>query len=257
MKLKNLQQFLKNYWGKDFLAKWRQKDDHGANGLQTRGRENIKKIAFGVSCNADFLNHALREDVDTCIFHHGLDTHFPNQLMPEYLRKRFKLILENDLNIFGYHGVMDAHPKRGHNALILKELGVKILGSVMDEWGYYGTLPSSKELIDLGNQCRKLFDHEVFVEGSPDQKIRRVAVCSGGGIPSREEIVDLVEKRVDLYITGAISESRPHMFSELGMAYFSCGHYATEKIGVSALEKQIKKTFSAVKTTFIEINNPV
>ncbi|MBN1263470.1 MAG: Nif3-like dinuclear metal center hexameric protein [Candidatus Pacebacteria bacterium] len=257
MKLQKLEQFLKNYWGKDFLTKWQKKDDHGANGLQVGGRENIKKIAFGVSCNADFLHHALHDEVDTCIFHHGLDTRFPQMLMPEYLRKRFKLILENNLNIFGYHGAMDAHPKHGHNTLILKELGVKILGPVMDEWGYYGVLPSPRKLIAIGNQCRRLFDHEVFVEGNPDRKIKRVAVCSGGGIPGREEVVNFVTKKIDLYITGVISESRPHMFSEMGMAYFACGHYATEKIGVLELEKQIKKTFPEIKTVFIDINNPI
>jgi dinuclear metal center YbgI/SA1388 family protein len=256
MKRKRLEDFFQNYWGEDFLEKWQTKDQI-ANGLQIKGGEEIKKIALGVSLNQDFLKHALDWGADTCIFHHGLDVIFPKSLMPDHLRGRLKLILGNDLNIFAYHGVMDAHPKYGHNVLILKKLGIKILGNIMDDWGWYGDLPKKVKLTEIGEKCHQVFDHEVFVVGKPDQMIKRIGICSGGALPSWEQFTDLVKKEIDLYISGEIKESRPHLFSESGVCYFSCGHYATEKIAVLELEKNLKKAFPSLKIKFIEIYNPL
>jgi dinuclear metal center YbgI/SA1388 family protein len=257
MKRKRFKDFLKNYYGQEFLEKWQKKDEYLANGLQVRGREEVKKIALGVSINRDFLNHALSWGADACIFHHGLSWAFPKNLIPRHLEARLRLIFQNNLNIFGFHGAMDAHPKHGHNALILKKLKAKVLGNIMDEWGWYGKLSSPKKLVAIGKSCRQLFGHEVFVVGKPEAKIKKIAVCSGGGTPNREEIVDLIEKDIDLYISGEIKESRPHIFYESGMAYFSCGHYATEKIGVLELEKNLRKTFPSLKLKFIDIENPL
>lgn len=257
MKRSKLISFFQGFWGKDFLKKWQAKDEFGANGFQVEGAEEIKKIALGVSLNQDWLNQALYWGADTCIFHHGLDLVFPQKLMPGYLQGRLKSILENNLNIFGFHGVMDAHPKYGHSALILKKLGAQVLGTIFDEWGWYGDFKEKKKLITIGNRCHDLFDNEVFVVGKPEQLIKRIGVVSGGGLPSREELANLVAKEIDLYVSGVISESRPHLFSESGLAYFACGHYATEKIGVLELEKNLKKAFPGLKIKFIDIPNPL
>jgi len=257
MKRKKLEEFLVNYWGKEFLAKWQKKDDHGANGLQIKGAGEIKKIALGVSLNRDFLDQAIAWGADTCIFHHGLGLVFPKNMMPAYLQGRLELVFKNKLNILGYHGAMDAHPKYGHSALILKELGVRVKGEVYDGWGYYGDLPKVEKLTEIGERCHQLFNHEVFVVGKPDRLVQRVAVVTGGGAPDRKEAANLIEKGVDLYITGEIKESLPHIFSESGMSYFSCGHYATEKMGLFELLKNLKKAFPLLKTKFIDIPNPL
>ena len=257
MKRKQLVDFLTDYWGRDFLAKWRVKDEYMVNGLQVVGTQEVKKVALGVSVNVDFLNHALHQGADTCIFHHGLNFYFPHQTMPMYLRKRLELVLKNSLNIFGFHGAMDAHPTRGHNILILKKLGAKKLGPIFDDWGYYGDLEKPVRLAEIGQQCRDFFDHEIFVVGEPDKKVKRIGVVSGGASPARDELADLIEKGVELYISGEIKESRPHIFSESGLAYFACGHYATEKVGVLALQKALQKEFPKLGVEFIDINNPL
>lgn len=257
MKRQKLISFFEDYWGKDFLEKWQTKDEYGANGLQVKGVEEIKKIALGVSLNQDWLNQALYWGADTCVFHHGLDLLFPQKLMPDYLHGRLKTILESNLNIFGYHGVMDAHPQYGHSVLILKKLGAEVFEPIDDQWGWCGDLAQKEKLITIGNRCHQLFENEVFVVGKSGQLIKRIGVVSGGGLPSRKELVNLITKGIDLYITGIISESQPHMFSESGLAYFSCGHYATEKIGVLELKKNLKKAFPGLKIKFIDIPNPL
>lgn len=257
MKRTKLDRFLTEYWGAEFLASWRVKDEYMVNGLQVAGTEHVKKIALGVSVNRDFLHHAVDGGFDTCIFHHGLNFFFPHQTVPPHLHARLKPVFDNNLNIYGFHGVMDAHPTRGHNALILKKLGAKKLGTVYDGWGWYGDVEKPVALTRIGQQCQELFDHEVFVVGEPEQKIQRVAVVSGGAAPARNELADLIEKEVDLYLTGEIKESRPHIFSESGLAYFACGHYATEKIGVLQLQKNLQKAFPKLMVEFIDIDNPL
>lgn len=255
MKCQRLIDFFDRYWGRDFLNEWQKKDEYGANGLQLRGSEEIKKVALGVSLNQDFFHHALKWGADTCVFHHGLETQFPHNLAPGFLQERLRTIFLNDLNIFGYHGAMDAHPERGHNALILKSLKAEISGTIIDGWGSIGVLAKKEKLIDLGKRCQQLFNHEIFVVGEPEKEIKRIAVCSGSGIPHLPEIMDLVEEKIDLYISGVISESTPFRFSESKMAYFAGGHYATEKIGVLELEKNLKKAFPKLRVKFIDVNN--
>ncbi|HUW22130.1 MAG TPA: Nif3-like dinuclear metal center hexameric protein [Candidatus Bathyarchaeia archaeon] len=249
--------FFTSYWGADFLAQWRIADTHGANGIQIKGREEVKKIALGVSLNQDFLDRSVDWGADTCVLHHGERFEFFHFLLPGYIKNRLKTIFTNDLNIFGFHGVMDAHPKYGHNALILRNLKGEVLGRIMNNWGFYGDLSERARLDTISEKCQQLFDHEIFVVGKPSQMIKRVGVCSGGGIPNREQLADLSEKEIELFITGEISESRPHLFSESEICYFSCGHYATEKIGLYELERNLKKEFSELETKFIDITNPL
>ena len=45
---------------------------------------------------------------------------------------------------------------------------------------------------------------------------------------------------------------------ESGIAYFVCGHYATEKFGVQELGKKIESKFKPkVEVEFIDIENPI
>ena len=119
----------------------------------------------------------------------------------------------------------------------------------------YITVGPETDMKKLPAKYRWLTKEKLVVK--PDQLIKRVGMCSGGGTPNQDEFADLVEKGIDLYISGEIKESRPHVFGETKMAYFSCGHYATERIGVLELEKNIKKEFPSIKTKFIEIYNPL
>jgi dinuclear metal center YbgI/SA1388 family protein len=257
MKRKKLENFFEKYWGKEFLEKWQKKDTYGANGLQIKGSNEVKKVALGVSLNQDFLKHAFHWGADTCVFHHALSLIFPQHMVSAHSQGRLKIIFENNLNIFGFHGVMDAHPKYGHNVLTLKKLGVKILGNIGDDWGWYGDLPQKVKLTKIGEACHQLFKHEVFVVGKPDQMVKRVAMFSGGGVPTREELLDMIQKGIELYISGEIREFNPHIFSENKVCYFSGGHYATEKIGLFELEKNLKKEFPSLKIKFIDIPNPL
>ena len=59
----------------------------------------------------------------------------------------------------------------------------------------------------------------------------------------------------DAYLTGEISEPQAHIARETGVAFFACGHHATERYGAPALGEHLARRFG-IEHQFIEIYNP-
>jgi len=258
MKRDKLIQFIEKTIGKELLYKARKKDEHMPNGLQWQGKEEIKKIVLGVSANEDFFKEAVKAGADALIVHHGLGKDLPYNLFSPSLQKRIKILVKNDLSLFGYHYVLDSHPEIGNNAIIIKKLGAKKTNMpLLDEWGWVGEFKKSQKIDDLSKKCSQIFSHDVFVVKAGKEKIKRIGVVSGRGVPFGTEKLELVEKDVDLYITGEVSEWNPHDFKETGISCFACGHYATEVFGVQELGLRIKKEFPKLDVEFIDVFNPL
>jgi len=90
-----------------------------------------------------------------------------------------------------------------------------------------------------------------MVQGS-DQTIRRVAWCTGGAQGYFEAAI---AAGADAYITGEISEPQAHLARETGVAFFACGHHASERFGAPALAGHLAEKFG-LEHQFIEIDNP-
>lgn len=243
--------------GNDILEKALLKDDF-ANGVQILGSENVNKVAIGVSLNEEFLLEAIKRGAGFCIFHHGIYAPTYKLQYSKSEQKRLRLIFQNDLSIVGLHYVLDAHPKLGNNAQIIKELGAKIVKPFAEEWGFIGEFDKTQDLHELGHKCQELYDHEVFVVQANNKRIKRIGVCSGAHKPVSFDFFEMKKENVDLLITGETSEHLPHQMQEEGINYFVCGHYATETLGVQELGKLIEKRFgNKISVKFIDIQNPI
>ena len=64
----------------DFMGDVGDKDPHMANGLQVRGREEIKLLATGVSASLRLFEEAVAHGAGALLVHHGLD--FPSRAIP-------------------------------------------------------------------------------------------------------------------------------------------------------------------------------
>jgi dinuclear metal center YbgI/SA1388 family protein len=243
--------------GKELLEKALQKDER-VNGVQFLGGENVEKVTLGVSINEEFLLNAVKAGSNFCIFHHGLDTETYKARYPLYSQKRLKLIFKNDLTIVGFHYALDAHAEIGNNITIIKKLGAEVGELLYEEWGYTATFEKSQDVHELAHKCQEIFDHEIFVVEGSKEKIKKIGVVSGGAKPYAENIAELEEKRVELFISGETSESSPYKMKESGIAYFVCGHCATEIFGVQELGKKIESKFKGkLSVEFIDIKNPI
>jgi len=258
VKRDTLRDFLNTYFGAALIEKARTADEHMPNGLQWQGKEEIKKLVLGVSANEEFFKKAAAEGADALLVHHGLNIDIAFNLFSPSLQKRLKILMENNISLFGYHYILDAHPKIGHNAQIIKKLGAKKTGiALYQNWGWVGEFSQSQSVESIINHCQKLFEHEIFSVKARQDKIRRIGVVSGRGVPFSREKLELLEKGVELYVTGEISEWNLHEFKEMGITCLACGHYNSEKFGVLALGKVIKNKFSELEVEFIDIPNPL
>jgi putative NIF3 family GTP cyclohydrolase 1 type 2 len=83
--------------------------------------------------------------------------------------------------------------------------------------------------------------------GSPAQllpfgpsRVRRVGVVSGGAAAFAE---DARRQGCDALVTGETSHTAYHLARDAGINLIYGGHYATETVGIRALERHLKKKF--------------
>ena len=261
VKRDQLIKFIHQTIGEDIIEK-AQKVDKNANGVQIFGTEEVEKVVVGTSNNMDFFREAVKAEAQFCIFHHGLglsDRYIYNCRPDISLQKRLKIVFENNLTVAGYHFALDHQPKFGNNATLIKLLRAKQLKiPYFDEYGWVAEFEKSQDVKKLAEKLSKILNHDVMAIYGGPKKVKRIGVVSGGGKPYANWALEIMEKKIDLHITGEISEGGPALAKEMGFNYFSGGHYATEVFGVQELGKIIKQHYkNKLEVEFIDIPNPV
>jgi len=133
--LDDLETFLDNFMG-DAGGK----DPYMPNGLQVRGREEVKLLATGVSASASlrFFEEAVARKADALLVHHGMN--MPGGMLVDTIfTRRLRFLFEHELSLFAYHYLLDSHPEVGHNVQILRGLGAQPTEPYCEGgWGWYG-----------------------------------------------------------------------------------------------------------------------
>jgi len=226
-------------------------EDYGPNGLQVEGVENIKKIVSGVSANLALIERAIDEKADAIFVHHGIFWKNEGQAIMGSKRRKISLLLSHNINLFGYHLPLDAHPEIGNNVQLGKRLGIQNMTPVSDSLIWQGEL--NKNLSDFLAQIEKRMSRTPQVFGKKSEKIQRIAWCTGA---AQGFINDAIELSVDLYLSGEVSEQTPAAAAENNMTFISAGHHATERYGVQALSKHLSEKFK-LQHQYIEVENSV
>jgi dinuclear metal center YbgI/SA1388 family protein len=229
--------------------------DARANGMQVPGREQIRRIGFGVSASHELFKLAHNAGCDCVIVHHGIDAP-PDPHFNDVFLNRIKFLLERDMSLFGFHYTLDAHPEIGHAALIIKGLGGKPTKPFFDGWGWYGELESAMHMDDAVKLTTSMFEREGYVYRMGPSPFTKVAAVSGGGAPKDRMIKELQEEGVGLYITGSPGEDTRELMRDAGINLIASGHYATERLGVKALMDAVNCQFD-VPCEWIELYNEV
>jgi dinuclear metal center YbgI/SA1388 family protein len=228
--------------------------DYGPNGLQIEGKAEVRKLVSGVTASRALIEAAIEEQADAILVHHGLFWRGHDGRLTGWLKARVELLMAHGINLYAYHLPLDAHPEFGNNA----QLGLK-LGLVPDarfgeqELGYIGapleplTTAALKALL-----TDRLGREPVMVEGRPGATLQRVAWCTGG---AQGYFESAIAAGAQAFITGEISEPQAHLARETGVAFFACGHHATERYGAPALAAHVAGKFGLAHR-FIEIDNP-
>lgn len=122
--------------------------DYAPNGLQVEGRESVRKIVTGVTASQALLDEAVRLQADAVIVHHGYFWKGESPVIRGMKRNRLKTLLANDINLYGWHLPLDAHPELGNNAQLAQLLGINVMGEIepLVPWGELSMPVSGLEL---------------------------------------------------------------------------------------------------------------
>ncbi|MEW9898855.1 Nif3-like dinuclear metal center hexameric protein [Chitinivorax sp. PXF-14] len=244
-------QELENYT-QQLLEVWRFKD-YAPNGLQVEGREQIQTIVTGVTANRQLIEQAIELGADAILVHHGFFWKNEDARIVGIKRQRIAQLLAHDINLFGYHLPLDAHPELGNNAQLGLRLGLSVEGNFGDQaLGAVGTLPQALSATELGARIEAALQRPPLMVGEASTPIRRIAWCTGG---AQGYFNDALLQGVDAYLTGEISEPVVHTAREAGTLFIAAGHHATERYGIDALGRHLAERFDLAHH-FVDIDSP-
>ena len=230
--------------------------DYAPNGLQVEGKSEIRRIVTGVTACQALLDAAVAHQADAVLVHHGYFWKGESPVVKGMKRQRLATLLQHDINLFGYHLPLDAHPTLGNNAQLGALLGIQN-SVVMDERelqgvGNWGEFPEVLSLQALTTRVASALGREPLMIAGGDHPIQRIAWCSGG---AQGYIQQAFELGADVYLSGEISEQTVHFARENGIHYCAAGHHATERYGILALGNHLAEQFG-LEHIFVDINNP-
>jgi dinuclear metal center YbgI/SA1388 family protein len=249
------------------LFRYEDYEDYCLNGLQVEGCDPIYKIAFAVSYNLLAVEEAIARGANALIVHHGI---FGKDFFSITGREKtkVKMLLDNDISLFGIHLPLDAHRELGNNAQLAACISADIIepfevGFLVKNTAklnrrdilaaFHEKLGTDDEGTILGNGLipSKTFgmDHCDFGPDTPD----KIAIVSGGAGSYYEPAL---LKGIDTFICGDIREQIPAIAYESKTNYINLGHYWSETLGIKALQTWCEKNYK-VETEFININNRI
>lgn len=259
IKISTLDQYLNSYLFFDKTLNISEIDTVMANGMVVRGRESLEKIGFGVSASVLLFQKAIYENCDAVIVHHSFN--FPQKNRFDFIfQNRIALLLEKNISLFGYHFLLDAHPVIGNNISILNTIGAHPKEVFLHHdipWGWIGEYKTDVLFTDILKRIQNYLSPRKIIYDFGPSKIRKVAVVSGSGAPSSLGMQLLIDKNIDLFITGEAYEWNRELFREAKINFLGGGHYCTEVFGIKALMDKLKQKFPRIKTVFLNVDNDI
>ncbi|HYC76655.1 MAG TPA: Nif3-like dinuclear metal center hexameric protein [Planctomycetota bacterium] len=231
--------------------------DYGPNGLQAEGRPTVRRVVTGVTASLAFLEEAVRRGADAVVVHHGVLWDGASTVLRGSLKKRFKLLLEHDLNLLAYHLPLDRHPEVGNNAPALRDLGVVDLAPFAPHRGravgWKGRLPEPEPVERFVARVSAYYQATptAFLHGPA--RVSTVGLVSGA---AQGDARQAALEGLDAFVTGEVSEYNPHLAREEGLHHLSVGHHASERVGPRRLAEHLRDVLG-LDAEFVDAPNPV
>lgn len=230
------------------------------------GREErpVSRIGFAVDATSATATEALQEGAGLLITHHPLLLRGASFLpASSYKGNIIHQLIEGGCGLLAAHTNVDSAPY-GTNEAFMDLLGIsdrqvlaganssQIRGQeVQVGIGRVGNFPQPVRLKEIANLIAQFLPATaagIRVAGRPDQKIQRVAVCTGAG----DSLFDAVRaQEADLYITADLrhhpaSEAREEALLAQGKpALIDCSHFASEWVGMKSAAGQLQAALAA------------
>ncbi|MHC4925480.1 MAG: Nif3-like dinuclear metal center hexameric protein, partial [Planctomycetota bacterium] len=215
--------------------------DFGPQGMQVEGKEEVRRVAVGVTASEELFRRAVEWGADAVICHHGMLWDFDPRPVRGPLKRRLQLLLDHGITLLGYHLVLDAHEEHGNNAILARALGLVDIQPFGD---YRGTLLGRRGRFDPGLSHDALATRvQSVLGGTPlvfpfgPEPVRTLGVITGGAVNDFRQAIDA---GLDAYLTGEVPEFGQETAREERVTYVSGGHYRTETFGVKSLGERLE-----------------
>ncbi|HEX8873453.1 MAG TPA: Nif3-like dinuclear metal center hexameric protein, partial [Nitrosospira sp.] len=155
--------------------------DYCPNGLQVKGRNEVRQLISGVTASLEFLRTAIEAGADAVIVHHGYFWRGEDPCVTGMKHRRISHLMTHDVGLLAYHLPLDAHPELGNNAQLGRRLGFRETGRFGEQGiAMQGTLLSEvSSLKDLRMNVESVLSRKPLVIGDDERLVRRVAWCTG------------------------------------------------------------------------------
>ena len=232
-------------------------DDHGPNGLQVPGAEDVATVVTGVSAHLELFQRAARAGAQLVLCHHGLFWDGQPRSVSPQLKARLQALFDADASLAAYHLPLDAHAEVGNTALICAALGLRA-GDPFGRHrgrpiGWVGRFEEQLPAEELVERCAAAFGRPPLVFAGGPKQVHTVGVVSGGGASL---LAEAAARGLDAFLTGEPAEHAMADAREAGMHFLAAGHYATETFGVRRLSETLADRFG-VEHVFTDVPNPV
>jgi dinuclear metal center YbgI/SA1388 family protein len=223
-------------------------DANAINGLQVEACAQVSRVACAVDAAEPAIEAAIERGAQLLLVHHGMLWGGNRPIVGPHARK-LRRCFEAGLSIYSAHLPLDLHPASGNNACLMRALGLEPDGTFGKYQGVEVGLTASCDLT-VGELRARLAPAvgEVSLQGRGPERIRRLAVVSGGG---GGYAAKAARAGLDALVTGEGAHHQALDAEEHGVHLLLAGHYRTETFGVKALGKLLEEQF-ALECSFVE-----
>jgi dinuclear metal center YbgI/SA1388 family protein len=231
--------------------------DHGPNGLQVVGADEVARLACAVSVSLETIERAAADGAQALLVHHGLFWDGQEQAIGRLERRRLEALFAADLSLIAYHLPLDGHTTLGNNARLADLLGLADRAPFAEHrgrlLGVHGALPEPLAVDAVAAALGAALGSTPLVLSGGEHAVRTIGIVSGG---AARDIRAAAALGLDAFVTGEPSEDAPYLARELGVHMIAAGHNATETVGVQALAAAAAERFG-IATAFLPVANPV
>lgn len=227
--------------------------DYAPNGLQVEGKGEISRIVTAVSATQNVLDQALALKADALLVHHGWFWRGENPTVVATKYRRLKTLMSGEINLIAYHLPLDAHVTLGNNAQMAQLLAATDVAQGGENNFIWTGLVPPITVQALASHLEKSLKRSPLVLGDQTKTVSRLAWCSGAAEDFFEEAIAM---GADAYISGEATERTTHLAREMHVPFLVCGHHATERLGIKALNDWLCENHG-LECIFVDDENPI
>ncbi|SLM32844.1 NGG1p interacting factor 3 protein, NIF3 [Desulfamplus magnetovallimortis] len=211
----------------------------------------VKKILVALDVTLASMDCAASINADALITHHPLMLSTPKFIdFSKMPGSAIAVSAMEKIAILSAHTNLDK-VRGGLNDFFATKAGLHNISLLhgeeesFDGIGRIGELEKSIQLRDFAIVIKDVFHAEnVRIAGSPEMKVKRVALCTGSG---GSLLKTFFMSGADLFVTGDIKYHEARDIETAGLGLIDLGHFASEIIAVKLLAEKIRTLASENK----------